>query len=87
MVQVPIEELVERCGSIYKLVILAAKRAKALTDGAPSLVQTPIKKVTSLALEEILQGKVVFKAGASEEGAQSRGRTTKAKKEQKASRA
>ncbi len=61
MAQVPIEELLKRCGSVYKLVILAAKRAKELAQGSPALVETPHRKVTSVALDEILQGKVLYK--------------------------
>lgn len=61
MAQVPIEELLKQCGSIYKLVILAAKRAKELADGSPSLVETPHRKITTIALEEIAQGKVAYK--------------------------
>ena len=61
MAQVPIEGLLKRCGSIYKLVILAAKRAKEVADGAPPLVDTQQRKVTTIALEEILQGKVLYK--------------------------
>ena len=61
MAQVPIEELLKRCGSVYKLVILAAKRAKEVAQGSPALVETPHRKVTSVALDEILQGKVLYK--------------------------
>lgn len=77
MAQVPIEELLKRCGSAYKLVLLAAKRAKELADGSPTLVESQSRKVTTLALEEILQGKVLYKE---EEGQQKRSRATKAKK-------
>ena len=82
MTNVPIEELLQRCGSIYKLVILAAKRAKELADGSPPLVETPQHKVTSVALEEIVQGKVLFKSAASE-GREKRGRGGKTKEEKK----
>ena len=61
MAQVPIEGLLKRCGSVYKLVILAAKRAKELANGSPPLIETTHKKATSIALEEILQGKVLYK--------------------------
>ena len=53
MVDGTVEELLKRCGSMYKLVVLAAKRAKEISDGAPPLVQMDNKKVTSIALEEI----------------------------------
>ncbi len=66
MAQVPIEDLLKRCGSIYRLVILAAKRAKELSEGSPPLVETHHRKATSVALEEILQGKVLYKGEAAE---------------------
>ena len=61
MKQAPIDELVKQCHSIYKLVVIAAKRAKELSEGAPKFVTTDLKKVTSIALEEIHQGKIVCK--------------------------
>lgn len=82
MAQVPIEELLKRCGSIYRLVILAAKRAKELAGGAPPLVESQHRKATSVALEEILQGKVLYKPDASAEGGR-KGRGAKAKEEKK----
>jgi len=86
MAQVPIEGLLKRCGSIYKLVILAAKRAKEVADGSPPLVETHQKKVTSIALEEILQGKVLYKVEAPEArpGKKSRGAKTKEEKKKRA---
>lgn len=62
MAQTAMEELLKQCGSVYKLVILAAKRAKEIAEGAPPLVHSDKKKVTSIALEEIRQGKVHYKA-------------------------
>lgn len=79
MAHVPIEDLLGRCGSIYKLVLLAAKRAKELADGAPPLIETSQRKVTSLALEEILQGKVLYKAEEPAEGTSKKGRKSKKK--------
>ena len=61
MAQAPIEELLKQCGSVYRLVILAAKRAKELAEGSPALVETTSRKPTSVALEEILHGKVLYK--------------------------
>ena len=80
MSQMPIEELLKRCGSIYKLVILAARRAKEVAEGAPPLIEVPQRKVTSVALEEILQGRVLYKSGEPEAGSK-KGRGTKAKGE------
>ena len=79
MAQVAIEELLKRCGSVYRLVILAAKRAKEIAEGAPPLVETAHRKVTSVALEEILQGKVLYKAEEAEAASGRKGRGAKAK--------
>ena len=82
MSQVAIEGLLKQCGSVYKLVILAAKRAKEIAEGAPPLVEIEQRKVTSIALEEILSGRVLYQV---EEpaGAGKRGKGAKAKEEKK----
>jgi len=57
-----IQTLVNMTGSTYKLVILAARRAIELREGAARLVDMPADtKVTNVAVEEIAQGKVSFK--------------------------
>ena len=86
MAEVQIEGLLKRCSSVYKLVILAAKRAKEVSDGAPILVETPPQKVTSVALEEILQGKVLYKVddAAQKPGKKGRGAKGKAEKKKRA---
>ena len=61
MTQVPIEELLKQCHSIYNLVVVSVKRARELAVGSPKLVQTSSKKITSVALEEMYQGKVAYK--------------------------
>ena len=83
MAQVPIEDLLKRCGSVYRLTILAATRAKELADGAPPLVDTSQRKVTSVAIEEILQGKVLYKPEEPEGGSGKKARGGKAKTEKK----
>ena len=83
MAHVPIEDLLKRCGSVYRLVILAAKRAKEVADGSPPLVETHQRKVTSIALEEILQGKVLYKPDDTEAAGGKKGRGAKAKEEKK----
>lgn len=84
MAQVPIEDLLKRCGSIYKLVILAAKRAKEIAEGSPPLVESPHRKATSIALEEILQGKVLYKPVEEPAARAGKKRGAKAKGEKKA---
>ena len=61
MKQAPIDELLKRCSSIYKLAVISAKRAKELSEGAPKLIRTDLKKITSIALEEIYQGRITCK--------------------------
>lgn len=47
------------CGSIYKLVILASRRALEIAEGQPKLVpSTPGEKPSAIALDEIAAGKV-----------------------------
>ncbi len=48
-------------GSIYKLTILAAKRALQLADGDKPLVDKPADKVLDTALKEIAEGKICIK--------------------------
>ena len=61
----PIERLLPRASnSIYKLVRLAAIRATELAEGKPRLIKDNTSdKATTIALEEILHGKVEIKAG------------------------
>lgn len=50
-----------KTNSMYKLVILASRRALELNEGSPKLVETDSKRVTTIALEEIRRGKVSIK--------------------------
>ncbi len=60
MAQLPIEDLMEHVDSKYRLVIVAAKRAKQLGRGAASLVQARNVKPTYQALEEMAAGKLGY---------------------------
>ena len=61
MSYVPVQDLLAKTDSIYKLVVIASKRAVELNNGAPKLVEMDDRKVSSIALEEIAQGKVKLK--------------------------
>jgi DNA-directed RNA polymerase omega subunit len=63
----PLERLLPRSGgSVYKLVLMAAKRAIELADGMPKLIDFPSSnKTTTVALDEVLGGKVELKEVAS----------------------
>lgn len=54
----PTEELVERVGSAYTVVIAAAKRAKQIKEGAPPLVAVDTRNPLTIALHEIALGLV-----------------------------
>ena len=59
---VPLEKLFDKTGSMYKLVIIAARRALELNDGMPRLIDMEMDTKPPLAaLEEIAAGKVSFK--------------------------
>ena len=57
------EELMKKGqGSIYKMVILASRRAVELGAGGEKLVEAnPGTKLTSIALEEIRKDKISYK--------------------------
>jgi DNA-directed RNA polymerase omega subunit len=57
----PLEDLLPRANfSIYRLVRLASKRSQELSENGGKLVNAPLdQKLTTTALEEIRQGKVV----------------------------
>lgn len=55
------EDLLKHSDSVYKLVILASKRALELNEGKPKLIETQSDKFSTIALEEIAQGKVRYK--------------------------
>lgn len=59
---ISMENLYSKTKSLYKLVILASKRALELNSGAPRLVESRTNKVALIALEEIADGKVTLKA-------------------------
>ncbi len=56
-----VEELIDRLGSSYDLVVAAAKRAKQLRGGARPLVDTDAKNPLTIALQEIAEGSIVLK--------------------------
>jgi DNA-directed RNA polymerase subunit omega len=60
MAHVPIEDIMEHIDSKYRLVIVAAKRAKQLNRGAAALVQVRNVKPTYQALEEVATGKLGY---------------------------
>jgi len=63
MRNIDIETLLNKVGSLYKLVVLTAMRAVELSDGAASLIgDKPEAKMINSALREIAEGKIEYKA-------------------------
>ncbi|PIQ89182.1 MAG: DNA-directed RNA polymerase subunit omega [Candidatus Omnitrophica bacterium CG11_big_fil_rev_8_21_14_0_20_42_13] len=60
MNSVPIEKLLSVTeNSLYKLVILVSRRAIEIAEGSPKLVEvSPSLKPASIALREIMEGKI-----------------------------
>ncbi|MFC1480015.1 DNA-directed RNA polymerase subunit omega [Candidatus Omnitrophota bacterium] len=62
MKEISRDELIMKTGSIYKLCNIAALRAMELNSGMKKLVETePNEKVTTIAIQEIAEGKVRMK--------------------------
>ena len=63
MAYIPIEQLLDKAdNSIYKLVMLAAKRTLEIAEGQPKLVSVDSSlKPSSIAVKEIAEGKVRLK--------------------------
>ncbi len=55
MNQPPLEVLREKVDSRYSLVVIAAKRARQLLEGAPRLVDIDSTKPVTVALQELAQ--------------------------------
>ncbi len=60
MAYVALEKLLDKsCGSIYKLVILASKRALEIAEGQPKLVEiSSSTKPSTIALHEIADNRI-----------------------------
>lgn len=60
--EMPIDKLIDKTGSLYKLVVITSRRAIELGDGAARLVEAPKEmKPANVALKEILEDKVTYK--------------------------
>jgi len=60
MAYMPVEKIFKRSDSIYKITILAARRAVELSNGAKQLINTTTSKLSTIALEEIAAGQVKY---------------------------
>ncbi|SDD39738.1 DNA-directed RNA polymerase subunit omega [Sporomusa acidovorans] len=55
-----LEDLLQKVDCKYTLAVLAAKRAREIIEGSEILVETKSAKPVSIALEEIVQGKIKY---------------------------
>ncbi|WP_110952904.1 DNA-directed RNA polymerase subunit omega [Anaerosinus massiliensis] len=60
MINPSLDVLVKKVDSKYTLVVLAAKRARALMDGDQITVHTKSNKKVTNALEEIVNDKITY---------------------------
>lgn len=60
MIKPPLEALLDRVENKYALVIVAAKRARQLKEGALPMVDVDTGNPVTVALEEIAAGKIRF---------------------------
>ena len=61
-INVPLEKLLKASeGSLYKVTVLAVKRAMNLNDGEKPLIEKPSEKILDNALREISSGKIKVK--------------------------
>src|SRR3972149_5576809 len=67
MTNVPLEDLMDKVDSKYRLVIIATKRSRQLNQGAAPTIQSKGQKPTYIALEEMAAGKVEYTATPLEE--------------------
>lgn len=54
------KDLADKGDSRYTLVMLTAKRARKIVEGAEPLLDTTSKKPVSIALEEVMEGKITY---------------------------
>lgn len=63
MSEIPMEKLMEKVNSRYKVVVLASKRTLELAEGKPKLVEAEAAaKLSTIAIKEILEGKITYKS-------------------------
>lgn len=60
MIRPSLDRLVTKVDSKYTLVVLAAKRAREITSGDPSVADSKSNKPVTLALEEVSQDRITY---------------------------
>jgi len=78
IISVPIVIENKKIDSPHRLIILAAQRAKQIFQATHSSTETIYAKVTTIALEEILEGRVTFLLGKGARTAQNEAKRARA---------
>ena len=60
MINPSLDVLVKKVDSKYTLVVMSSKRARAIMDGQPLLVDSKSNKPVTIALEEAAQDKITY---------------------------
>jgi DNA-directed RNA polymerase subunit omega len=63
IISLPIELDMKKIDGRYRLVMIASQRAKELSLGVKPKIQTKSRRVTTIAIEEAVQGKLEFLIG------------------------
>ncbi|OGW32120.1 MAG: DNA-directed RNA polymerase subunit omega [Nitrospirae bacterium GWD2_44_7] len=63
IISLPVEIDMKKIDGRYRLVMIASQRAKELSMGVKTKIQTKSKKVTAIAIEEAALGKLEFLVG------------------------
>ncbi len=67
MLNPSLRNILDQGESKYTLVIAISKRARQLIDGANPMVETTSNKPVTIALEELLEGKLEYESPTNEE--------------------
>ncbi|HEX9860746.1 MAG TPA: DNA-directed RNA polymerase subunit omega, partial [Nitrospirota bacterium] len=63
IIKLPIEHKAESIDSRFRLVLMAAQRARQISEGSTPMVKVRYVKNTSIALEEAIDGKLKYLTG------------------------
>ena len=67
MSYIPRDKVLRNGDSVFKVTLIATRRAIELNNGSKKLIDTHSQKFSTIALEEIIQGKVKYRVKEQEE--------------------
>lgn len=68
MIRPSLDQLMEKVDSKYTLVIIGARRGREIQAGTPKQVDSKSNKPVTIALEELVAGKLFFERGKNSTG-------------------